>query len=105
MISSAKITPVIGALKVADMPAAAPQATRIRIYSSVTRNSRPTEDPSAAPICTIGPSRPADPPEPMQRAAQRNFMSDLNGAITLRSWATASMTVGTPSPVAPFARK
>ena len=68
MISTPKNTPVIGALNVAAIPPAAPQATRIRRRFSGMRTHWPTLEASAEPICTIGPSRPTDPPTPMQIA-------------------------------------
>jgi hypothetical protein len=69
--SIAKKTPASGALKVAAIPPAAPQATRTRILGSATPTNRPALDPSADPICTIGPSRPTDPPPPMHIADAR----------------------------------
>ena len=53
--SIAKNTPASGALKVAAMPPAAPHATSTRIRGSATRRTRPRVEPSAEPICTIGP--------------------------------------------------
>ena len=38
---------MIGALKVAAMPAAAPEAGQTRLKSASTRSSCPTEDPTA----------------------------------------------------------
>ena len=61
----AKMVPAMGALKVAAMPAAAPQATSVRTRSSEKRSNCPTVEPSAEPTWTIGPSRPAEPPAPM----------------------------------------
>ena len=68
MSSSAKKTPAMGALNVAEIPAAVPQATSRRNRFSDTCSTCPIEEPSAEPICTIGPSRPTDPPAPMQIA-------------------------------------
>ena len=62
MISTPKNTPVIGALNVAAIPPAAPQATRIRSRSSGILIHWPALEASAEPIWTIGPSRPTDPP-------------------------------------------
>jgi hypothetical protein len=80
--SSAKNTPAIGALKVAEIPPAAPQATSSRSRDSGTRTSCPRVLPSAEPICTIGPSRPTEPPAPIhsadtQRRGQRLDQGDL----------------------------
>ena len=84
--SSANITPAIGALKVAEMPPAAPHATSRRSRAGGTRTSWPTVEPSAEPICTIGPSRPTDPPEPMQSAEasgldDRDLRADAAAAL------------------------
>ena len=68
MISTPKKTPVMGALKVAEMPPAAPHATRIRSRFSGIRIHWPRPEARADPICTIGPSRPTDPPVPMVMA-------------------------------------
>ncbi len=57
-----------GALKVALMPAAAPQATRTRSFGPGIRASCPRLEARAEPICTIGPSRPTEPPAPMHSA-------------------------------------
>jgi hypothetical protein len=65
-ISNPKNIPVTGALNVAAIPPAAPQATITRRRPSLIRTSCPTAEASAEPICTIGPSRPTDPPAPMQ---------------------------------------
>ena len=78
MISTPKNTPVIGALKVAAMPPPAPQATRIRSRFSGIFTHWPRLEASAEPICTIGPSRPTDPPDPdAQRRGDRLDHADL----------------------------
>lgn len=105
MSSIAKKTPASGALKVAAMPPAAPQATRTRIRSSATCTNRPSEDPSAEPIWTMGPSRPTDPPPPMHSAEASDFTSATWGAIRPPRRATANMTSGTPWPRASFAKR
>ena len=73
MSSMAKKTPARGALNVALIPAAAPHATSTRRRGSASRLRRPAVDPSADPICTMGPSRPTEPPPPMHRAEARAF--------------------------------
>lgn len=78
MISIAKNTPARGALNVAAMPPAAPQATSSFTLRSSRWNSCAREDPSAEPICTIGPSRPTEPPPAdAQRTRQRLHDRDL----------------------------
>ena len=103
--SIAKNTPASGALKVAAMPPAAPQATSTRIRDSATRTSRPSVEPSAEPICTIGPSRPTDPPPPMHSAEASALTAATWGAIRPPRRATANITSGTPCPRASRAKK
>jgi hypothetical protein len=62
MISTPKNTAAIGALNVAGMPPAAPQATRIRSRFSVIFTHWPRLEASAEPICTIGPPGPPTRP-------------------------------------------
>jgi hypothetical protein len=103
--SSPKKTPAIGALKVAEMPPAAPQATRTRSRDSGTFVHWPSVEPSAEPICTIGPSRPTEPPEPMQSADASDLTTATCGRILPPRSATASITSGTPWPRASRAKK
>lgn len=102
--SSAKKTPASGALKVAAIPPAAPQATSIRSRDSGTRSTRPTVEPSAEPTCTIGPSRPTDPPEPMHSADASALTTATCGRIRPPRSATAAITSGTPCPRASRAK-
>jgi hypothetical protein len=60
--SSTKKIPVIGALNTAAMPAAAPQPTSVVAVCGSARRKRAMTEPSVAPIVTIGPSGPAEPP-------------------------------------------
>ena len=96
MISTPKNTPVIGALNVAAMPPPAPQATRIRIRFSGMRTHWPSPEASAEPICTIGPSRPTDPPAPMHSAEASALTTLTCGRIRPPFSATAIITSGTP---------
>jgi hypothetical protein len=96
---------VIGALKVAAMPPAAPQATRIRIRSSGIFTHWPTLEASAEPICTIGPSRPTDPPAPMHSAEATALTTLTSGRIRPPLSATAIITSGTPCPRASRANR
>ena len=96
--SMAKNTPARGALKVAAMPPAAPQATRTLSRSSATFTQPPRLEPSAEPIWTIGPSRPTEPPPPMHSAEARDLTRATCGAILPPRRATAYMTSGTPWP-------
>src|SRR5690554_3879508 len=60
--SMAKITPEMGVLNEAEMAAAQPQATRVRMLLLGRRIHWPSRLENAAPRCTAGPSRPADWP-------------------------------------------
>ena len=95
-ISKPKNTPVIGALNVAEIAPAAPHATIIRSRPSLIRTSCPSVEASAEPICTIGPSRPTDPPPPMHSADASALTTVTGGRIRPPFSATASITSGTP---------
>ena len=66
-ISTSRVNsmPAIGALKIPAIPAAAPQPTIIIRIRGDMRNQAPRLDPMAAPVYTIGPSAPTEPPNPM----------------------------------------
>ncbi|GAC1442430.1 MAG: hypothetical protein NVSMB55_13130 [Mycobacteriales bacterium] len=55
-------------------------------------------EPSALPICTIGPSRPTDPPAPMHRAEANAFTAATDAGIRPPFFDTAYITSGTPCP-------
>ena len=63
--SMAKSIPAIGALNIAATPAAAPLPTSIIRICGGIRNMLPRLEPMAAPVLTIGPSAPTDPPNPI----------------------------------------
>ena len=50
----------------------------------------------AEPICTIGPSRPTEPPAPMHSAEARALTTATWGRIRPPLSATAIITSGTP---------
>ena len=100
-----KNTPVTGALNVAAIPPPAPHATRIRIRSSGIRTRWPRPEASADPICTIGPSRPTDPPVPMHNADATALTALTWGRIRPPWSATAIITSGTPCPRASRAHR
>ncbi len=52
----------------------------------------------------MGPSRPTEPPVPMDRAEARLFTTTRRGRITPERTATASITSGTPCPFAERAK-
>ena len=103
--SMAKNTPASGALNVAAMPPAAPQATSTRIRPSGTLSAEPSVEPRAEPICTIGPSRPTEPPPPMHSAEASDLTTATWGLMRPPCRATANMTSGTPWPRASRAKK
>jgi len=80
------------------MPPAAPQATRIFSRLSGIRIRCPRLEASAEPICTIGPSRPTDPPTPMHSADASALTAATCGRIRPPPSATAIITAGTPCP-------
>ena len=105
MISTAKRAPATGALKVAAIPAAAPQPTSVRRRRSPTRSHWPIDEPMAEPIWTIGPSRPTDPPDAMHTPEATSLAMTTRGRIRPPRSATASMTSGTPCPLASEAKR
>ncbi len=103
--SIAKNTPASGALNVAAIPPAAPHATSSRTRRSSRCSICASADPSAEPICTIGPSRPTDPPPAMHNAEAIDFTTATCGRIRPPLRATATMTSGTPCPRASLAKR
>jgi hypothetical protein len=81
-ISRAKSTPAMGALKIAAIPPATPQATSVFMWWRLTPIACPKLLPMAAPIWTIGPSVPADPPEPMVSALDTALANATRGRMT-----------------------
>src|SRR6202042_1398596 len=61
-ISVTKNAPAIGALYADVIPAAAPHATSRRSRGGAKCTTRPISDAASAASCTIGPSRPIEPP-------------------------------------------
>ena len=59
----------------------APQATRIRILLSGILIHWPRLEASAEPICTIGPSRPTNPPTPIHSAEATALATLTSGRI------------------------
>src|SRR6185437_13339004 len=71
--SMARITPAIGVLNVAAIPAPAPQASNTLRSDAVVAMNCPTSEPSAPPVWMMGPSAPNGPPVPMAMAAESGF--------------------------------
>jgi len=65
----------------------------------------PTAEPSEAPIWTMGPSRPTEPPVPMQMPEAIIFAITTRGRMRPPCSITASMTSGTPCPLASRAKR
>src|SRR5580692_1344351 len=86
-ISVTKKAPAIGALYAEVIPAAAPQATSTRSRDGSKCTQRPISDAASAASCTIGPSRPIEPP-----------LAIVNSDDTLRH--KLILTGTTPSPIA-----
>ncbi len=103
-ISDAKITPPIGVLKVAAIPAPPPAAMKVSRCHSVNRIHPASIEPNVAPIWMIGPSRPMEPPEPIEIDEASALTAATCGRIRpLLKW-IASMTSGTPWPLASGAK-
>ena len=64
-ISSVKTKPAIGALKMPDTAAAAPQPTNSIMVLLSMWKMRPRLEPMAEPVSTMGASAPTEPPKPM----------------------------------------
>jgi len=85
-----------GAAKIAPMPAPIPSATAVRPSSSDRFSRRVSSDEKPAEICAVGPSRPADPPEPIVSALATIFTSTARKRIVRGSPCTASMASSVP---------
>jgi hypothetical protein len=96
MTSSAKMAPPIGALNTAARPPAAPQATNVRMWPGEMPSRCPVAEAVAAPICTMGPSCPADPPEPIVIAEAKIFTTATRPGMRPPRVAIAVITSGTP---------
>jgi hypothetical protein len=83
--SSVNVMEAIGALNAAAMPAAIPTLAMRRRYMGLSRAERASRLLTPAQICTVGPSRPSDAPEPIWNGAENEFadgFSQRNQAIT-----------------------
>ena len=63
--SSVNTSPAIGALKIPETAAVAPQPTRSMRVRLSNLNIRPRLLPIAEPVSTIGASAPTEPPKPI----------------------------------------
>jgi len=69
--SIAKTIAAIGALKIEDMAPAAAQVINKLLVVWFIWNNREIFEPIAAPVATVGPSSPTDPPKPTVIGAVR----------------------------------
>ena len=99
--SMVKSIPPTGALKIAAIPAPAPQAIMTVSILAGMRNSRPTLLAIAAPEYAIGPSAPAEPPHPrvtplvsMGATVRRRFIRRAPADMSLRMRSVA-YSIGT----------
>ena len=81
-ISTAKSTPPIGVLKVAAIPAPPPAATNVASCHRDAPANLPPAEATAAPIWMIGPSRPTEPPLPMESADASDLTRATTGRMT-----------------------
>ena len=95
----------IGALNVAAIPPAAPQVTSVRMLFGVSLVHWPTVEPMADPICTIGPSRPAAPPNPIVSDEAMTFIVTTRFRMCPPRVIRAVITSGTPWPFASRANR
>ena len=72
-----KKTPAIGALKTEARPAAAPHPRRVAEFLGLELKRRAIFDPIVAPMVMMGPSAPADPPEPMVSHEAAHFLKPM----------------------------
>jgi hypothetical protein len=96
--STASTTDASGAPNTADIPAAAPHASRILRSEGDTLMTWPTSDPKAPPVTMIGPSAPNGPPVPIATAADVGFATAARGEMRLCRVSTASIASGMPWP-------
>jgi hypothetical protein len=80
---------------VAEIPPAAPQASKVLKISGETWNFWPTTEPMLEPICTMGPCSPAEPPEPIV-TAEAKVLAQTGPAFIMPSWSTTAITSDTP---------
>jgi hypothetical protein len=82
------------------MPEPMPIDTATRPSASVRSRRRASSEPKPAEICAVGPSRPAEPPEPIVSALETIFTSTTRARMARGSLCTASMALSVPWPSA-----
>ena len=103
--SRANTAPARGAWNVAAIPAADPHEANRTTRETGMRSHDAMVDPSDAPTCTIGPSRPAEPPEPIVRAEATILTMATRPGMRPPFRRTASITSGMPWPFAEGAKR
>lgn len=98
------MVPAIGALNVAEMAAAAPLPTRILSRSPENLNKDPITELTGALMCTIGPSRPTEQPDPMQIADAKALAGATRPRMLPSCVAAAAITSWIPEPRAYLTR-
>jgi len=98
--SSTKTAPAIGALKAVASPAPAPAASSTRRSDQRRPKTLPTKSAIAAPICTLGPSRPSASPAPIANSPPTNFTGISRGGGGGSSPLRTASTWGIPLPEA-----
>ena len=79
------------------MPAATPDTIRMRRSRMSTPSSQPHVDPSAPPICMVGPSRPPEPPVPSVKIDASPF-THATRLRTMPSWRWKALIIASPPP-------
>ena len=82
--SAAKRTPVIGLSKMAEMAAAAPQPSSRLRRERFTLRKPALFAPIAAPVSTLGASRPAEPPKPTENALESIWLTISSAGMLVR---------------------
>jgi len=97
--SIAKMIAAIGALKMLDMaPAAAQPISRVRVAWFMLK-ALEIFDPREAPVATVGPSNPTDPPNPTVMGAVRSEAYICMGFISPFFLEIAYKVEGMPCPM------
>lgn len=108
--SMANTTPASGVLKAAAIPAAPPAMIRPEpAFLACKPRRRPNVYISAAPTCTVGPSRPTEAPQRSARAVINIFAAAIGKARAvlrkrLDGLCKVAITCGIPLPLAPLSQ-
>ena len=92
--------PASGALNAAASPAPAPADRSCGTTDDGTPSTRDVSCAAAAPICTVGPSRPSERPAPMPSTPPTNFTGISRSARSGRTPSRTAFKCGMPLPPA-----